>query len=192
MYTIKNDYIDKNKYSRPGKKLSSISGIVIHWTKNWDKGATALANRNYFNNLDVINRNRIEEGEDPIFASAHEIIDRKQIVQAIPLDEVAYHLSYDDTLHYNPNIVTKFGVPNYNFLAIEVVPINALGEMHKKTYMNLLYRTYDLLRFADITTKRLFLHNDFTGKNCHKFFVEFPEKWQEFKQTLHNWFINER
>ena len=35
-----------NPYSRPGTALTQVNGIVIHYTAN--PGATAIANRNYF------------------------------------------------------------------------------------------------------------------------------------------------
>ena len=38
-----------NPYSRPGTALTQVNGIVIHYTAN--PGATAIANRNYFENL---------------------------------------------------------------------------------------------------------------------------------------------
>ena len=38
-----------NPYSRPGTSTQKITGIVVHYTAN--PGATAMENRNYFENL---------------------------------------------------------------------------------------------------------------------------------------------
>ena len=38
-----------NPYSRPGIALKAVKGIVVHYTAN--PGSSAMANRNYFENL---------------------------------------------------------------------------------------------------------------------------------------------
>jgi N-acetylmuramoyl-L-alanine amidase len=38
-----------NPFSRPGKKLSGVKALVIHWVAN--AGSTAAQNRNYFESL---------------------------------------------------------------------------------------------------------------------------------------------
>jgi len=181
MYNLKRDYIDKNKYSRPGKLLIEVRGIVIHWTAN--PKVSAQKNRNYFNNLPVLNKRKSK----PVFASAHEIIDSEEIVKAIPLNEVAYHISFNGTKNYNKKLLKKFIVPNYYTIGLEVVPENKLGKMSFETYHNLIFRTFDLLKYFELSTNDLYLHNDFTGKKCHKWFVDNPEDWKKFKNKIQRW-----
>ena len=69
-----------NPYSRPGTALTQVNGIVIHYTAN--PGATAIANRNYFENLKDTHTTK---------ASAHFIVGLEgEIVQCIPTAEIAY------------------------------------------------------------------------------------------------------
>jgi N-acetylmuramoyl-L-alanine amidase len=77
-FPIDRNYIQYGN-SRPGKRLSKVRFIVCHDTGN--PGSTAIGNRNYFN-------------ENQPKSSAHAFIDDKQILEMIPLDEVAYHVRY--------------------------------------------------------------------------------------------------
>ncbi|MBO9128265.1 N-acetylmuramoyl-L-alanine amidase [Bacillus sp. 165] len=77
-FPINRNYISFGN-SRPGKRLSKVKFIVSHDTGN--PGSTAMGNRNYF-----------EEVQPK--SSAHAFIDDKEIVEMIPLDEVAYHVRY--------------------------------------------------------------------------------------------------
>ena len=69
-----------NPYSRPGTALEKVNGIVIHYTAN--PGATAIANRNYFENLKDTHTTK---------ASSHFVVGLEgEIVQCIPTAEIAY------------------------------------------------------------------------------------------------------
>jgi N-acetylmuramoyl-L-alanine amidase len=76
LYEITRDYIGIGN-ARQGEKLSDVKFIVAHDTGN--PGASAYANRNYFENTDP-------------FASAHTFIDDENILEIIPLDEKAFHV----------------------------------------------------------------------------------------------------
>ncbi|MGF2119254.1 N-acetylmuramoyl-L-alanine amidase, partial [Enterococcus casseliflavus] len=77
MSFIKYEYININKYSRPGIRNNGIDGIVMHYTAN--NGGTARNHKNYFNNL------------KGIYASAQLFVDDIEALCIIPLNEVAYH-----------------------------------------------------------------------------------------------------
>lgn len=77
-YEITRDYIDFGN-SRSGENLDEVQFVVSHDTGN--PGATAYANREYFENVDPS-------------ASAHTFIDDKYILEIIPLDEKAWHVRY--------------------------------------------------------------------------------------------------
>jgi N-acetylmuramoyl-L-alanine amidase len=78
--------LTQNMFSRPGKKRESVKGIAIHWVANAE--SSALANRNYFESL------KNQSPNDPAVrcVSAHFVIGiGGEIVQCVPLDEMAYH-----------------------------------------------------------------------------------------------------
>lgn len=78
---IKQDFLTPNPHSRPGDKIKEVKGIVLHWTAL--PNATAQNIRDYFESL------KAPEGR---FASAHFAVGLVgEIVQCIPLDEIAYH-----------------------------------------------------------------------------------------------------
>ena len=47
--SIQHQFLTVNPYSRPGKTLKRINGIVVHYTAN--PGSSAQNNRDYFENL---------------------------------------------------------------------------------------------------------------------------------------------
>lgn len=77
MKTVK--HIPTNTKRRPGIKLSGVKIIVTHDTHNIN--TTALQNVDYF----IRSANEVE-------ASAHIFVDDINIIECIPLDEVAYHV----------------------------------------------------------------------------------------------------
>jgi N-acetylmuramoyl-L-alanine amidase len=46
---IRKEFLTVNPFSRPGRKLSAVKGIVLHWVAN--AGTSAMMNRNYFDSL---------------------------------------------------------------------------------------------------------------------------------------------
>lgn len=78
-YEITRDYISQGN-ARPGESLNPVQFIVSHDTAN--AGASAYANRNYFEDVDPT-------------ASAHTFIDDNYILEIIPLDEKAWHVRYE-------------------------------------------------------------------------------------------------
>ena len=70
-----------NPYSRSGEKQNKIQYIVVHWVGN--ANTSALANRNYFENL---------KNTHQTSASSHYIIGLNgEIIRCIPENEVAFH-----------------------------------------------------------------------------------------------------
>ena len=77
---ISHQFLTKNPYSRSGKSLDKINGIVIHYTAN--PKSTAQNNHDYFENLKNTHITK---------ASSHFIIGLEgEIIQCIPLNEIAY------------------------------------------------------------------------------------------------------
>lgn len=157
--TMKQSFIQKNKYSRPGIKIKKVNSIVVHYTAN--PGVNAKANRNYFNNLPSINSKKTKK----TYASSHFVVGIKgDIIQCIPLDEMSYASN-------NRNSDT---------ISIECCHRDKTGEFTSETYQSLLELVHYLCVKFDLTEQDVIRHYDVTGKNCPKYFVENPDAWKSF------------
>jgi N-acetylmuramoyl-L-alanine amidase len=174
---IQNDLLTVNPFSRPGKKLSGVKALVVHWTGN--AGSTAKQNRDYFENL---------KKQDPAgdqrklrWASAHFIIGLSgEIIQCIPCEEMAYHVGAKT---YMPDALAYLGhYPNNRTIGIELCHPSADGRFTAATLdagaelCALLAARYSLDPEADIWT-----HYGVTGKHCPRWFVEHPGDFEAFK-----------
>ena len=158
------DLLDFSKYSRPGIALEEVNGVVVHYTAN--PGSDAVDNRNYFNNLEESNKGR----DKPRYASAHFVIGLDgTILQCIPLSEMAY--ASNDR--------------NSDTVAIECCHPKKNGKFNQETYDALLDTlVYLCIRFDLDPKQDVIRHYDVTGKNCPKYYVEHPDKWDELREDL--------
>ena len=157
-----------NPYSRPGKKLNSHKYILIHYVGN--PGSSALANRNYFNNLPKINEERIKQGLSPIYASSQYIIGLiGEKINCIPEDEVAYHAG-----NYTVNC---------NSIGIEVCHPDVTGVFSDTTKQSLKELVQDLVARYGIKEENIKRHYDITGKKCPLAYVN-DVAWLELKSFL--------
>lgn len=149
-------FLTENRYSRPGLPLtSSPQYIVIHYTAN--PGSTGWDNRNYFENLK-------DTGET--FASAQFVIGLDgQIIQCVPCNEMAYC----------SNSYNEFCI------SIEMCHPDETGNFNDETYNSCVYLVAHLMNYYHLDMDRLIRHYDVTGKNCPKYFVENPDRWEAFK-----------
>jgi N-acetylmuramoyl-L-alanine amidase len=168
-YKIIEAYLDYNSFSRSGKKMKGIKGIVIHWVAN--PKSTAMANRNYFNNL---------KNQTKTYASSHEIIGLDgEVVICIPSNEVAYHVGANK---YTTRIEQmKIGNPNYYFYGIECCHPDWGGKFNDKTYNTLINRVADLLIEFDLKPSKdtIWRHYDVTLKDCPHYYVKNPKEWDK-------------
>jgi len=150
-----------NPMSRPGIKLDSVDMIVLHYVAN--PGTTAIGNRNYFESLKY---------QDVISASTHYIIGLGgEIIRIIPEDEVAYHSGNKEVNRVSigienthPDATGKFTTATYNSL------INLLAYLCTK---------YNLDPLTSIVR-----HYDVTRKNCPKYYVDHPSKFEKLKKDV--------
>lgn len=155
------DFLPINPYSRPGTKREEILDIVVHYVAN--PGTTADQNRSYFASLAQ------QKGAEKTSASSHFIIGIDgEILQLIPLDEVAY-------ANYPRNNDT---------VSIECCHPNASGAFTKATEESLVRLTAWLCQELNLTEKNVLRHYDITGKNCPKFYVEEEDAWNEFLKEI--------
>ncbi len=167
-----------NKTARPGTKITP-KALVIHWTANESKGADAIANRNYFNNPTTE-------------ASAHYIVDDKQIIRCLPETEMGYHVG---AKMYKQDALTKLSsYPNNCTIGIEMC-VNA-GADFKAMYQRTVELAADILKRYGWNTTNLWRHYDITGKTCPAFFVSddkaakylnlsAAQAWQQFINDVH-------
>lgn len=153
------DLLPLNEYSRPGTKLTQVNAIVIHYVGN--AGTTAVHNRNYFEGL---------AESKSTSASSHYIIGLEgEIIQCVPLDEVAY----------------ASNERNYDTIAIECCHPDEGGQFTDATYRALveltaaLCNTYGLEPETDVIR-----HYDITGKKCPLYYVDHEDAWYLLKLDI--------
>lgn len=155
---IEQDFLTVNPYSRPGTKLDSVNGIVVHYVGN--PGTTARQNHSYFQNL-------ARSGET--FASSHFLIGLEgEIIQNVPLDEVAYCSSQR----------------NSDTISIECCHPKEDGAFTPETYDSLVELVRWLADYYDLDTDQIIRHYDVTGKECPVYYVRNPDAWTRFLEDL--------
>lgn len=158
------DYVDvqliaKNEYSRPGKKLDAVNGIVVHYVAN--PGTSAAANRSYFAGL---------AKSGATYASSNFIIGLDgEVLQCVPADEVAYASN-------NRNSDT---------LSIECCHPDETGVFTYPTYRSLVQLCADICMGFDLDPATdIIRHYDITGKLCPLYFVENEDEWAIFLEDV--------
>lgn len=147
-----------NPYSRPGTALEKVNGIVIHYTAT--PGATAIANRNYFENLKDTHTTK---------ASSHFVVGLEgEIVQCIPTAEIAY--ASNDR--------------NSDTISIECCYKNEDGSFEQATYDSVIKLTAWLCAKFGLTSEDVIRHYDVTGKLCPLYYVEHEDAWAQFKKDV--------
>lgn len=147
-----------NPYSRPGTVLEKVNGIVIHYTAN--PGATAIANRNYFENLKDTHTTK---------ASSHFVVGLEgEIVQCIPTAEIAY--ASNDR--------------NSDTISVECCYKNEDGSFEQATYDSVIKLTAWLCAKFGLTSEDVIRHYDVTGKLCPLYYVEHEDAWAQFKKDV--------
>ena len=167
------DLLKKRKCVRPGYEIVP-KGLVIHWTAT--PRATARNTREYFN--------KTKEQ-----VSAHYAVDWTEIIQMVPVTEVAWHLSATAKTEVTKR---RFAPdPNRYLIGIELCHKDWSGKFEPSTIAlalelcALLSWRFDLDPISDI-----FRHTDITGKGtpispaqygCPRYFVENPDAWEVFQ-----------
>lgn len=155
---IEEDLLPVNDYSRPGAKLDGVSGIVVHYVGN--PGTTARQNHSYFRNL-------AETHET--YASSHFLVGLEgEIIQNVPLDEVAY-CSSDR---------------NHDTISVECCHPDEDGSFTRETYNSLVRLVKWLMEYYELDASQVIRHYDVTGKECPLYYVRNPEEWEAFLADL--------
>jgi N-acetylmuramoyl-L-alanine amidase len=183
---IKQNFLTKNQFSRPGTLLKGVSGIVLHWVAN--PKSTALGNRNYFENLRSQPYETEKDKKKARFASAHFIIGLQgEIIQCLPENEAAYHVGANK---YKPDAIKNLGTyPNHSTIGIELCHEDWTGIFNPKTINSAITLATDLLERHKLTAKDVYRHFDITGKDCPLYFVKNEKAWKEFILILAGFFL---
>lgn len=168
MVNIVTDYVQVNKYTRPGKRRTSTKAIVIHYTAT--PGATAKNERDYFNGT-CIKQQR--------FASAHYFVDDKEARLIMPENEVAYH-AHDNNRCYISALAPD---ANHTSLAVEMC-VDKNGNITSATLQNTVDLVVQLLKKYNLTISNIYRHYDITGKNCPAPWVTNPSEFETFKNRV--------
>lgn len=155
---ITEDLLPVNDWSRPGRAMQAVNGIVVHYVGN--PGSTAKQNRSYFAKLALTHAT---------YASSNFIIGLDgEILLCVPIGEVAFCSNdrNDDTL------------------SIEVCHPDDTGEFTPESYAALVKLVRWLAEFYELGEEDILRHYDIRGKECPRYFVQNPEAWEEFKVTV--------
>jgi len=161
---ITKKYLSVHSNSRPGIKLTKLKEVVVHYVAN--PGTSALQNWKYFENKNGV--------------SAHFIIDLDgSILQCMPLDEVAWAIGTEEG--------------NYTTISIECCHPDKTGKFTEATYESLVKLVSWLCNEFDLTADDVKRHYDYPRKNssglvwhksCPLYFVNHPQEWEKFKDSL--------
>ena len=171
---IEVNYLTVNKYSRPGRELKSVDGIVIHWVAN--PKTSALDNWRFFDSRQYGGKG---------FGGAHYIVGLEgEVIQCMPTAEMAYHTG---SKTYTDLAKEKFGTyPNNCTLGIEMCHIDWMGYFTMPTLQataelcRLLCNIYKLNSYEDVVT-----HHQVVGwKDCPRWFTNHPGDFVLFKQKI--------
>ena len=180
---IIHDFLTINEYSRPGRNIKEVLGVVLHWTAN--PTANAKQNRDYFEAL---------KAGAAGYASAHYIIDQNGlIIAAVPEYEIAYHCGSSKPDPQSGKVYTdearrRFGryasennSPNNCTLGVELCPVDSAGNFSDATINSAIELCADICKRYGLDAADLITHNGVVGwKDCPKLWTEKPALFQAF------------
>ncbi|NER40290.1 N-acetylmuramoyl-L-alanine amidase [Bacillus megaterium] len=169
MVKIVKDYLKVNPYTRPARKNYGVKGIVMHYTAT--PRASAKNERDYFNGTCIALKR---------YASAHYFVDKNEIRQIIPDNEVAYH-AHDRSRCYVEALANN---ANFTALGVEMC-IEADGSLHPNTIKNAIELVAYLCNKYGLPTSKIYRHYDVTEKNCPAMWVSKPCDFVEFKDDVY-------
>lgn len=167
---IQQKFLTPNRYSRPQTSLKKITKIAVHYIGN--PNTSAIANRNYFNNLST---------SHATYASCHYIIGLEgEIIQCIPENEIAYCTnqanSYSISIeNCHPDSTGKFTQQTLTSL------IELCADLCKRYNLNPLT---DIIRHYDVTKKccpRWWAPNG-PNKNANADFTAFRQQVKQYME----------
>ncbi len=152
------NFLTPNDYSRPGDALTEVRNIFVHYTAN--PGTSAAQNRSYFER---------QKDEHKASVSSHFIIGYEgEIIQCVPLDEIAYAVQ----------------TRNFDSVSIECCYKAQDGSFTQETYDSLVSLLAWLIDVYDLETEDILRHYDCGGKKCPLYYTEHPDAWKTLKEDV--------
>ncbi len=158
---ISEQLLTVNEYSRPGKKISRLEYIVIHYLAN--PKTTAQENHDYFESLKDLKN---------VSMSANYVVGLKgEIIHCVPDDEIAFA----------SNRANSYSI------SIENCHPDESGRFTDATYRSLVKLVAYLSEKYGLDREHIIRHYDVTEKNCPKYFVEHEDAWEKFRDNVMNY-----
>ena len=169
---IKQMLLSPNRFSRPGARLAQVTKIAVHYVGN--AGSTALANRNYFENLKA----GVKRGGQYVYGSSHYIIGLEgEIIQCIPEQEWAYCTNS----------------ANAYSISIECCHPRVDGVFTEATRRSLRWLCAELCKKYGLNPLRdIIRHYDVTAKHCPKAWVDDPADYTKFLREVEKEMLGEK
>lgn len=174
MSVILNDYVVKNKYSRPGTVRNKTVAIILHYTAN--PGGTAKNHADFFDGSD---------GGGGRYAGAQVFVDKTQALALMPLNEVAYQANEAACriAALKGSLGSYKGNANVTSLGVEMC-IEKDGSIATETFNRTVDVVVELCRKYNLNQNNLYRHYDVTGKNCPAPWVARPADFARFKNAV--------
>ena len=159
------ELLTPNPYSRPQLPIEQVNYIAIHYTAN--PGATAMNNRNYFENLSQTGENKV---------SSHFVVGLEgEVIQCIPTSEMSYATNSR----------------NVDTISIECCHPDEAGKFNDATYDSAVKLTAWLCTRFGLDVDQVIRHYDVTGKECPRYYVDNPEAWLQMKADIQEQIAND-
>jgi N-acetylmuramoyl-L-alanine amidase len=182
-------YLTMNMYSRPGKPLAGVQGIILHYTgMPWQRAPTVWR---YF---------ETDCPKQKHYSSAQYCIDiNGDVYQCMPDLEVAYHTGSSQTDPASGRIYTDwarktFGrfaenpetlSPNLCTIGIELCYTDREGRFSDETYNAARMLTARLCKKYAVPLDRIGTHHLVVGwKDCPLWWTNRPDEFEQFKADV--------
>ena len=163
-----------NQWSRPGKPMRRIKGLVVHWFEKPRQSARGV--RDYF---------ELRKDGKHGYGSAHVCIDPDCVIECVPESEMAYHVGSHS---YSEMAKRRFGpYPNNCLLGGEWYHLDWNGMPDSSTWHNAVeWYGRKALKYGLNPIEDIVNHTEVTGKMtsrgpCHKWFYTRMEEFDRFR-----------
>lgn len=148
--------------------MEAVNAVVLHWVAN--PKTTARANRDFW---EMRKHGKIGYG------SAHFIVDDTEVVEAIPTDEIAYHVGADEYTRFATEKLSSY--PNNCTIGVEMCHPNWSGRYTAAVWSRAVALVGDLLMAHRLSPTHITTHHAITGKECPRWFVTNPSELDRFR-----------
>jgi N-acetyl-anhydromuramyl-L-alanine amidase AmpD len=147
-----------NEWSRPGEEVDAVEKVVVHYLGN--PQTSAQQNHDYFESL--------KDLQDTSMSANFVIGIDGEIIECVPPGEIAY----------------ASNSMNHLSVSIENCHLDTTGKFTEATYESLVQLTAWLVEEYGLSRDDIIRHYDVTGKECPLYYVENPDKWEQFKDDV--------